>query len=62
MQYIRRMNRGIKDAVAKGMALEYVERVMRRWVTEESVDEAVVEDPFLNGPGDEELRRLEGWQ
>jgi gamma-glutamylcyclotransferase len=46
-EYVGRMNRGIRDAVAKGMPESYVERVMRPFVREEAVlDEGEVEDPF----------------
>jgi hypothetical protein len=47
-EYVARMNRGIRDAVAKGMPREYVRDVMRKWVREEGVEEegTEVEDPF----------------
>ena len=46
-EYVHRMNRGIKDAVAKGMSQEYVKQVMRRFVREEEVLKAEeVKDPF----------------
>ena len=44
-EYVARMNRGIRDAVGKGMEREYVEKVLRRFVREEEVNGVVV-DPF----------------
>jgi gamma-glutamylcyclotransferase len=47
-EYIFRMNRGIRDAVAKGMDVSYVEKVMRPFIREEGLPEDEnVEDPFL---------------
>jgi hypothetical protein len=46
-EYVGRMNRGIRDAVAKGMPESYVRGVLRRWVREEEVKgDGEVEDPF----------------
>lgn len=45
-EYVARMNRGIRDAMGKGMERAYVERVLRRFVREEDVDVDGVEDPF----------------
>jgi len=48
-EYVGRMNRGIRDAVQKGMPESYVEKVIRPFVREEKVldeGEGVVEDPF----------------
>jgi gamma-glutamylcyclotransferase len=44
-EYVGRMNRGIKDAVDRGMPRWYVEGVLRKWVREEEV-EGEVGDPF----------------
>ena len=44
-EYVGRMNRGIRDAVDKGMPRKYVEAVLRRWVREEDVGDEVG-DPF----------------
>ena len=47
-EYITRMNRGIRNAVEKGMDMEYVEKVMRPFIREEGLPEdEKVEDPFL---------------
>jgi hypothetical protein len=44
------MNRGIRDAVEKGMPRSYVEGVLRKWVRDvEVVDGGEVEDPFHPG-------------
>jgi len=46
-EYVARMNRGIQDAVGKGMPMEYVETVMRKWVREAEVPEDLdIDDPF----------------
>jgi gamma-glutamylcyclotransferase len=48
-EYVGRMNRGIRDAVRKGMPESYVEGVIRPFVREEEVldeGEGEVEDPF----------------
>jgi hypothetical protein len=44
-EYVGRMNRGIRDAVEKGMPRAYVESVLRRWVRDEDVGDEVG-DPF----------------
>jgi gamma-glutamylcyclotransferase len=44
-EYVGRMNRGIRDAVEKGMPTEYVESVLRKWVPDEDVGDDVG-DPF----------------
>ncbi|KAF4614336.1 hypothetical protein G7Y89_g15401 [Cudoniella acicularis] len=44
-EYVARMNRGIKDAVEKGMSEVYVREVLRKWVREEEVPGVVV-DPY----------------
>jgi gamma-glutamylcyclotransferase len=46
-EYVARMNRGIKDAVAKGMPMSYVKDVLRRFVPEEELKGEKIEDPFL---------------
>lgn len=46
-EYMARMNRGIKDAVEKGMPAGYVRDVLRRWVPEEDLDDGDVKDPFF---------------
>jgi hypothetical protein len=46
-EYVARMNRGIRDAMAKGMDREYVDRYIRPFVREEKVHgEREVHDPF----------------
>ena len=46
-EYVGRMNRGIRDAVGKGMPESYVEKVLRPFVREEEVKgEGELEDPF----------------
>lgn len=46
-EYVARMNRGIKDAVEKGMPKAYVEGMMRKWVRDEEVnDDWEMVDPF----------------
>jgi gamma-glutamylcyclotransferase len=47
-EYVGRMNRGIRDAVEKGMPKSYVENVLRKWVREEDVGDEVG-DPFHPG-------------
>ncbi|TVY22041.1 hypothetical protein LARI1_G000073 [Lachnellula arida] len=44
-EYVGRMNRGVRDAVGKGMSASYVEKYLRPWVREEEVL-GEVEDPF----------------
>jgi hypothetical protein len=44
-EYVGRMNKGIRDAVEKGMPREYVESVLRKWVPDEDVGDDVG-DPF----------------
>ena len=44
-EYVGRMNRGIRDAVEKGMPRAYVERVLRKCVRDEDVGDEVG-DPF----------------
>lgn len=44
-EYVGRMNRGIRDAVEKGMPRSYVENVLRKWVRNEDVGDEVG-DPF----------------
>ena len=44
-EYVGRMNRGIRDAVDKGMPRSYVENVLRKWVRDEDVGNEVG-DPF----------------
>ncbi|KAE9374557.1 hypothetical protein N431DRAFT_438001 [Stipitochalara longipes BDJ] len=44
-EYVGRMNRGIRDAVEKGMPRAYVESVLRKWVRDEDVEDEVG-DPF----------------
>ena len=44
-EYVARMNRGIRDAMGKGMGKTYVEKVLRPFVREEKVGE-VMRDPF----------------
>jgi gamma-glutamylcyclotransferase len=44
-EYVARINRGIKDAMEKGMERTYVEKVVRPFVREEEVGGVVV-DPF----------------
>ncbi len=51
-EYVGRMNRGIRDAVEKGMPGWYVENVLRKWVREEGVGEELW-DPFFPGRGEE---------
>lgn len=48
-EYVARMNRGIKDAIAKGMPEQWVKDAMRKWVRDEEVEQngEGVEDPFL---------------
>ncbi|KAH8798873.1 hypothetical protein F5882DRAFT_394766 [Hyaloscypha sp. PMI_1271] len=49
-EYVARMNRGIRDAVAKGMPRSYVEGVLRKWVRDvEVADGEEVGDPFHPG-------------
>ncbi|KAL2068149.1 hypothetical protein VTL71DRAFT_16247 [Oculimacula yallundae] len=49
-EYVARMNRGIKDAVQKGMPQKYVDDVLRKWVRDEDLPkDGEVEDPFLHG-------------
>ena len=45
-EYVARMNRGIEDAMGKGMGREYVDGVLRAFVREEDVGEGVLSDPF----------------
>jgi gamma-glutamylcyclotransferase len=45
-EYVARINRGIKDAMEKGMERWYVEKVIRRFVRDEDVPNGEVEDPF----------------
>jgi gamma-glutamylcyclotransferase len=45
-EYVGRMNRGIRDAVGKGMETKYVEGVIRRFVMAAEVDEEKIGDPF----------------
>jgi gamma-glutamylcyclotransferase len=46
-EYVARMNRGIRDAVGKGMEEGWVRRYVRPFVREEDVpDDGKVEDPF----------------
>jgi gamma-glutamylcyclotransferase len=45
-EYVARMNRGIKDALEKGMPRWYVEDVLRKWVREEEVGDGKIGDPF----------------
>ncbi len=42
------MNRGIRDAVEKGMPESYVGNVLRKWVRDEEVI-SDVDDPFEPG-------------
>jgi len=49
-EYVARMNRGIRDAVEKGMPREYVENVLRKWVREEEAGDDL-SDPFFPGEG-----------
>ena len=47
-EYVARINRGIKDAVGKGMNEEWVEKYIRGFVPERAVEgEDMVRDPFL---------------
>lgn len=51
-EYVARMNRGIRDAVAKGMEGGYVEGVLRPFVPEPTKgegEEGEIEDPFHPG-------------
>ncbi|KAK0099890.1 hypothetical protein ONS95_013286 [Cadophora gregata] len=49
-EYVARMNRGIKDAVERGMPWTYVKDVLRKWVREEDVPrDGDVKDPFFPG-------------
>ncbi|PVH81725.1 hypothetical protein DL98DRAFT_457955 [Cadophora sp. DSE1049] len=49
-EYVARMNRGIKDAVDRGMPQSYVDQVLRKWVRDEDVPrDGEVEDPFFPG-------------
>jgi gamma-glutamylcyclotransferase len=49
-EYVGRMNRGIRDAVEKGMPESYVESVLRKWVRDEEIgDGDEVGDPFHPG-------------
>jgi hypothetical protein len=49
-EYVARMNRGIRDAVEKGMPGSYVEGVLRKWVRDvEVADGEEVGDPFHPG-------------
>lgn len=49
-EYVARMNRGITDAVERGMPQSYVDRVLRKWVRDEDVPrDGDVEDPFFPG-------------
>tara|TARA_R110002060_G_scaffold10583_2_gene15642 strand:- start:119 stop:259 length:141 start_codon:yes stop_codon:yes gene_type:complete len=44
------MNRGIKDAVERGMPQDYVDRVLRKWVRDEDISrEGDVKDPSFPG-------------
>jgi gamma-glutamylcyclotransferase len=45
-EYVARINKGLGDARAKGMPVEWVERVVRRFVREEDVPGEEMEDPF----------------
>lgn len=46
-EYVARINRGVRDAVWKGMSKEYVEMYIKPFVREEEVDdETRVKDPF----------------
>jgi len=46
-EYVARMNRGIRDAMGKGMPGTYVKSVLRKWVREEEVvDNRDLRDPF----------------
>lgn len=47
-RYVARMNRGIGDAVEKGMPESYVKDVLRKWVRDEEVPPEV-HDPFALG-------------
>lgn len=47
-EYMGRMNRGIRDAVEKGIPGWYVEGVLRKWVRDEE-PEGEVGDPFHPG-------------
>lgn len=47
-RYVARMNRGIRDAVEKGMPESYVRDVLRKWVRDEEVPPEV-DDPFAPG-------------
>lgn len=47
-EYVGRMNRGIRDAVERGMPDEYVQNVLRKWVRDEEVRDEVG-DPFHPG-------------
>jgi len=59
-EYVGRMNRGITDAVERGMPMSYVERILRKWVREEEVG-GHVRDPFhpMTWDGKEEIEGLE---
>jgi len=49
-EYVARMNRGIKDAVERGMPQDYVDRVLRKWVRDEDISrEGDVKDPSFPG-------------
>ncbi|KAH6684286.1 hypothetical protein B0J14DRAFT_555265 [Halenospora varia] len=46
-EYTTRMNRGIKDALSKGMSTAYVEKVLRKWVKDEPLPpDEEVHDPY----------------
>lgn len=46
-EYVARMNRGIRDAVLKGMSTAYVEKVLRKWVKDEPLPpDEEVHDPY----------------
>lgn len=42
-EYVYRMNMGIKDAIEEGVPKKYVEKVMRRFISDESTDSEGVE-------------------
>lgn len=42
-EYVYRMNMGIKDAIEEGVPKKYVEKVMRRFIPDESTDSEGVE-------------------
>ncbi|CZT46304.1 uncharacterized protein RSE6_06714 [Rhynchosporium secalis] len=47
-EYVARMNRGIRDAIKKGLPQSYVDGVLRKWVRDEEIPgDGEIKDPFL---------------